>query len=72
MTYISWSSDFALYLEDYLIYELNTSGIMCQYDTTFDLKINVGHCDIFHGLMIFALYLELEDHLMYEHHSLGL
>ena len=67
MTYISHSSDFALYLEDYLmfIFDLWTSyfGIMSQYNTTFDLKINVGHCD-------FALY--LEDYLIYEHHTLGL
>ena len=25
---------------------------MNQYDLTFDLKINVGHCDIFHGPVI--------------------
>ena len=42
MTYISWASDFALYLKDYLIY----FGIMSQYDLMFDLKINVGHCDL--------------------------
>ena len=45
MTYISWSSDFALYFEDYLMYERHTR-IIRQYDTTFDLKINVGHCDL--------------------------
>ena len=39
MTYISLSSDFALYLEDF--------GIMNQYDPRFDLKINVGHCDLY-------------------------
>ena len=27
VTYISWSSDFALYLEDYLMYEHHTSGL---------------------------------------------
>ena len=27
MTYISWSSDFALYLEDYLIYEHHILGL---------------------------------------------
>ena len=43
MTYISWSSDFALYLEDYLIYEHH----MSQYDPMFDLKINVGYCDLY-------------------------
>ena len=46
MTYISWSSDFALYLEDL---DVCTSyfGSMNQYDQTFDLKINVGHCDLY-------------------------
>ena len=48
MTYISWSSDFALYLEDYLIYiYISYFGSMNQYDQTFDLKINVGHCDLY-------------------------
>ena len=47
MTYISWSSEFALYLEDYLIYEHHYFGIMSQYDLMFDLKINVGHCDLY-------------------------
>ena len=41
MTYISWSSAFALYLEDCLMYELQ--DFLSQYDPTFDLKINVGH-----------------------------
>ena len=36
----------------------------------FYLKINIGHCDIFYGPVIFMLY--LEDYLMYEHHTLGL
>ena len=46
MTYISCSSDFALYLEDCLMYEHLTSKLS-QYDWTFDLKINVGHCDLY-------------------------
>ena len=38
---------------------------------TFDLKINVGHCDLyFIGFSDFALY--LEDCLTYEHHTSGL
>ena len=45
MTCISRFSDFALYLEDYLMYE--HFGIMSQYDMTFDLKINIGHCDLY-------------------------
>ena len=48
----SWSSDCALYLEDYFMYQhhyLSTSlfGIMNQYDPTHDLKINVGHFDLY-------------------------
>ena len=68
--YISWPSDFALYLEDYLMYDWPKNkcsslwliswsngwrlfdvwtsylGIMGQYDPTFDIKINVCHCDL--------------------------
>ena len=44
MTYILWPTDFALYLEDYWI---SYFGIKCQYDLTFDLKINVGLCDLY-------------------------
>ena len=41
MTYISWSSDFVLFLDDYLEF-----GIMSLNDP-FDPKINIGHCDIY-------------------------
>ena len=46
MTYVSWSSDLSLYIEDF---DVRTSyfGIMSQYDTTFDLKIFVGHYDLY-------------------------
>ena len=47
MTYILRSSDFALYLEDYLIYDHHTFGIISQFDPVFDLKKNVGHCDLY-------------------------
>ena len=47
MTYILWSSDFALYLEDYLMYVHHTFLSMKQYDLAFDLKIKVGHCDLY-------------------------
>ena len=48
MTYILWSSDFSFYLEDYLMYEHHyIFGIIIQYDLMFDLKINVGHCDLY-------------------------
>ena len=49
MSYILRSSDFVLYIEDYLMYVHHTLGVwisMNQYDPTFDLKINVGHCDL--------------------------
>ena len=47
MTYISWSSDFALYLGR--LFDACTSyfGSMNQYNQMFDLKINVGHCDLY-------------------------
>ena len=46
MTYISRSSDFAVYLE--LHFDVWTSyfGIMSPCDPTFDLKMNVGCCDL--------------------------
>ena len=47
MTYIPWSSDFALYLEDCLMHEHLLFGIMSQYDPKFYLKINIGHCDLY-------------------------
>ena len=54
LTYISWSSDFALYRR---LFDVWTSyfGIMSQYDTTFDLKINVGHCDLYFMVQWFYL-----------------
>ena len=41
---ISWSSDFALYLESYSVAE--HFGTLSQYDPTSDLKIFIGHCDL--------------------------
>ena len=55
MTYISWSSGFALYLEDYLMYEHPIFGIMNQYDPTFNLKINVGHFDLYFMVQWFCI-----------------
>ena len=43
MPYISCSSDFASYIEDYLMYERQTFG----YDETFDLKVNVVHDELY-------------------------
>ena len=48
MTYISvisQFSDFALYLEDYLM--VNIILWDNEWDMTFDLKINVGHTDLY-------------------------
>ena len=42
MTYISWFSDFALYLEGYFMYKHDS-----QYDLMFDLKIKVGQFDLY-------------------------
>ena len=53
MTYISRSNNFALYLEEYLIY--NNHTYMSQYD----LSINVGYSDLH-----FKFY--LEEYLMYK------
>ena len=47
MTYIPWSIDFALYLEDYLMHGTLLFGMMSQYDPKFYLKINIGHCDLY-------------------------
>ena len=58
MTYISRSSDFVLYFEDYLrSFDVCTSyfGSMNQYDPTFDLKINVDHCDLYSMVKWFCL-----------------
>ena len=46
-THISRSSDFALSLEDYLMYEQPYFGIMSPSDLTCDVKINVGHCHLY-------------------------
>ena len=46
MTCITWSSDFTLHLEDYLMYEHHTLGLWVSM-TMFDLKMNVGLCDLY-------------------------
>ena len=43
MTYISWFSDFASYFEGFLMYKHDNVGDMM----TFDLKIKLGHCDLY-------------------------
>ena len=54
MTYILWSSDFALYFEDCLIYEHHNFGLWVSM-TKFDLKINVGHGDLYFMVQWFCL-----------------
>ena len=55
MTCISQSSDFILYFEDYIYVCTSYFGSMNQYDSTFDLKINVGHCDLYSMVQLFCL-----------------
>ena len=47
VTYISWSSDFALRLKDYSMDDLSYFQIMRQDDPNFDLKINIGQHDLY-------------------------
>ena len=52
MTYISWFG-----LISWRLFDVWTSlfGIMNQYDPTFDLNINVGHCDIYFMVQWFCI-----------------
>ena len=51
-TYISWSSDFVIYIEDYFIYEGHTWDIGSVLRKDWPHKIPVDHWPIFHGLGI--------------------
>ena len=55
VTYISWSSKFALYLEDYLIYQHHTLGLWVNMTWCLTSKINVGHCDLYFMVQWFCL-----------------
>ena len=46
MTYISWFCDFTIYLEGYYMYNMITL-VNDEHDLMFDLKIKVGHCDLY-------------------------
>ena len=68
MTYISWSSNFALYLEEFslpsdftLYLHVLTLYFMIigPYDLKFDLRINVGQLPKFHGPVILPYVLKL-------------
>ena len=69
VTYISWSSDFALYLGDYLMHEHHTSGLWVSMTDVWP-EINVGQCDLYFMSSDFALY--LENYSVAEHHTLRL
>ena len=47
MTYISWSSDFVLHLEDCLMYEHHTLGLCVSMTLRLTSKINVGLRDLY-------------------------
>ena len=49
MTYISWSSDYVIYLEDYLIEKCRNAipWISVPCDMKSDLKIYVGQFDLY-------------------------
>ena len=49
------SLSYVVYLEDYLMYEHHTFGLWVSMTLTFDLKINVGHCDIYFMVQWFCL-----------------
>ena len=54
VTYTPWSSDFALYLEDYLMDEQYYLRLWVS-DRKFDLKINIGHYDLYFTVQWFCL-----------------
>ena len=70
MTYILWSSDFSLYLEDNLMYEHHFFG---DYESVLCDIWPKNNCmslrPIFHGPVILCY---LEDELIYEQHTSGL
>ena len=66
---ISRFSDFALYLDNQLVF-LYFFQIMSEYDQTFDPNILIGHCDLISWFSDFALYLDTQ--VVYEHTSFTL
>ena len=69
MTYILWSSDFALYLEDNLMYEhhfLDYESVLCDIWP----KNNCMSLTYISWASDFLLY--FEDYLIYEQHTSGL
>ena len=70
MTYISWSSDFALYLEDYLIDEGHTRYNGSVWHKDWSHKYIFRSVTYISWSSDFALY--LEDYLMVEGHTLDI
>ena len=67
--YISWSSDFAIYLDDYLMYEHYYLGLWVSMTQSLTSKPQNKYRSlwpVFHGPVIF-----LENYLMYVHHTSG-
>ena len=58
MTYISWSSDFALYLEDYLIYQHHTLGLESVWPDVWPQNKCKSLWPIFHGPVILPYILK--------------
>ena len=46
MTFISWSNNFMLYLEDYLMCEHHPWGLWVSMTGRLTSKKNVCHCDL--------------------------
>ena len=55
MTFISWSSDFALYIEDYLLHEHHSLGLWVSMTQHLTSKTNVGNCDLYFMVQWFCL-----------------
>ena len=58
VTYISWSSDFVLYLEDYLIGKCHNWNIGSMWWKDLPHKMYVGHWPTFHGPVILSYILK--------------
>ena len=61
VTYISWSSDFAIYLENYLMDEGHTLDNGSVWHKDWPHKIYVGQWPIFHDPVILLNILRLFD-----------
>ena len=58
VTYISWSSDFALYLEDYLINKCHNWNIGSMWSKDLPHKMYVGQWPTFHGPVFLSYILK--------------